>query len=283
LQQKAHPQSVAKTSLRLRYFRWMGLTLAGLLLAHGLLEGVFTYQEKRAHLGSVQVATAKLFRAKVDNYLGTIERAVKDVADLPWDSGMLSEADRRIEFQRLLKLHPAVQSLSVVNVDGSSQIYVSRVTLDSATIAAQRVKPDMASLAKSGVWYSPPVFSKSSDPLVTVWLAGAKRQNAIADSSASSTIYELNFKFITDVLTAINAEGDGNGYVVDHDWNVIAHRDQSLVLRKTNLAETPAIRALTQIRDAQKVATLGVRNGVLPNGNGNGNANAGADECGAAR
>src|SRR5207249_12244976 len=58
-------------------------------------------------------------------------RYIREVAALPWSSGIFTEDDRQVEFQRLLKLVPALFEIRAIDEHGKERLHVSHSELRS--------------------------------------------------------------------------------------------------------------------------------------------------------
>src|SRR6185369_12616092 len=68
------------------------------------------------------------------------------------------------------------------------------------------------------------------------------------------TIADVNLKFIWDVVSRIKIGDKGKAYVVDNKGFLIADPDIGLVLRKTNLAHLPHVKAAGERQDSGELA-----------------------------
>ena len=71
---------------------------------------------------------------------------------------------------------------------------------------------------------------------MTLALAGVRRDAGVVVAS-------INLKFIWDVVSQIKVGNGGVAYVVNAEGRLIAHPDISLVLRNTDYAHLPQVRA----------------------------------------
>ena len=95
-----------------------------------------------------------------------------------------------------------------------------------------------------GKYFSPVYFRRESEPYLSLGLRGQRREKGI-------TIAEVNLKFVWDLISRMDVGRAGSAFVVDSNGLLIAHRDISLVLRKTDLS------ALPQVVAARKAAASG--------------------------
>ena len=63
------------------------------------------------------------------------------------------------------------------------------------------------------------------------------------------TLADVNLKFIWHIVSSIDVGGSGTAFVVDAAGNLIAHPDLSLVLARTNFANTTRVQsAIAELR-----------------------------------
>ncbi|HEV8674596.1 MAG TPA: cache domain-containing protein, partial [Methylomirabilota bacterium] len=203
--------------------------VSGALLASGLLEIYFSYQENKAALVAIQREKALAAAAKIEQFIQEIERQV-GWASQPQLGVRATLEQRRFDYLRLLRQVPAITEISQLNTAGREQLRVSRLAMDVVGSQADFSAEPKFREAKPGTTYFGPVyFRKESEPYMTMAMAGR-------GEGAGVTVAEVNLKFIWDVVTKIKVGKAGHAYVVDARGQLIAHPDISLVLQKTDLS-----------------------------------------------
>jgi signal transduction histidine kinase/CheY-like chemotaxis protein len=234
------PTPAAKVSNRL-FSKYVGLfaavvTLA--LLANGIFDVWFYYQEHKTSLIRIQREQAEAAAAKIGQFIREIESQLGWTTQLPWSAGSIEQ--RRFDALRLLRQVPAITELSQLDATGKERLRVSRLAMDvvgSGTDYSNDPKFTEAMARK--VYYGPVYFRRESEPYMTLAIAGTRRD-------AGVSVAEVNLKLIWDVVSQIKVGEHGNAYVVDAQGRLIAHPDISLVLRNTdmsNLAQVKSARA----------------------------------------
>ena len=225
-----------------KYAAFLVALVGGSLLINALIEMYYSYDESRQALSAVQ-------REKAVGAATVIEQFVKEIeGQVGWATGFLPAGSgleqRRLDFLRLLRQAPAITEVSYLDSDGREQIKTSRLAMDTLASAADLSKEPKFVEAKANKRYISPVyFRKESEPYLTLAIAGAGR-------SAGITVAEVNLKFIPDLVSRIQFGKAGLAYVVDERGLLIAHPDIGLVLRKTDLSQTPHVAlALRKLRD----------------------------------
>ncbi|HWO40515.1 MAG TPA: ATP-binding protein [Candidatus Eisenbacteria bacterium] len=210
--------------------------VSGVLLASGLSEIYFSYQENKAALVAVQREKALAAASSIEQFIKEIERAVRWAGNV--QSGVpFSLEQRRLVYLDLLRLMPSITEISHLDAAGRELLKISRLTLDVAGSQADFSGEPMFKEAKPGRTYFGPVyFHKESEPYMTMAIAGKVPE-------AGVTVAEVNLKFIWDVVSLIKVGGAGRAYVVDARGQLIAHPDISLVLQKTDLSPLAQIQA----------------------------------------
>jgi signal transduction histidine kinase/HAMP domain-containing protein len=242
---------IAPSRLRGRLFRKYAalfvLVVSAALLANGLVQIWFFYQENKASLVRVQREQAQAAAAKIDQFVGEIVNQLGWTVQLPWSQDTLNQ--RRFDALRLLRQVPAITELSQLDATGHEQLHVSRLAMDvvgSNQDLSQDPKFKRAVAEK--VFYGPVYFRRESEPYMTVAIAGARKD-------AGVSVAEVNLKFIWDVITQIKVGQRGRAYVVDAGGRLVAHPDISLVLRNTDLSNLAQVRKARAGNDATQDET----------------------------
>jgi hypothetical protein len=234
------PAPAARVRNRL-FSKYVGLfaavvTLA--LLANGIFDVWFYYQEHKTSLIRIQREQAEAAAAKIGQFIKEIESQLGWTTQLPWSAGSIEQ--RRFDALRLLRQVPAITELSQLDASGKERLRVSRLAMDvvgSGTDYSNDPKFTEAMARK--VYYGPVYFRRESEPYMTLAIAGTRRD-------AGVSVAEVNLKLIWDVVSQIKVGEHGNAYVVGAQGRLIAHPDISLVLRNTdmsNLAQVKSARA----------------------------------------
>jgi signal transduction histidine kinase/HAMP domain-containing protein/putative methionine-R-sulfoxide reductase with GAF domain len=242
--QAAAPADVAaapgssRRALRGRLFRKYLLLIlvlvGGAVLASGAISVYFSYQENKAAIGALQHEKALAAATRIQQYVERIQQQLA-YASLPQIDASDVEL-RRIEFNKLLRQVPDITDIAQLDANGIEQIAVSRLAMDRISSGLDRSKEPAFGNAKRGQpWFGPVYFRKETEPYMTISLRSSDK--------GPVTIADVNLKFIWDVVSRIKIGDKGKAYVVDRQGYLIADPDIGLVLRKTNLAELPHVKA----------------------------------------
>lgn len=220
--------------LRKYLFTFVAL-VGGALLTSGGLEMWFSYQESKEAMAQIQTEKALGAAARIDGFVDEVTRQIGWTTRAQWSVAVLDQ--RRLDYLQLLRQAPAITEIAHVDAAGREQLRVSRLAMDQLNSGADfSADPRFVEAKARKLSFSPVYFRKESEPYMTVAIAGSGRDTGV-------TFAEVNLKFIWDVVTRIKVGKDGYAYVVDARGLLIAHPDIGLVLRKTDLAALPQVRA----------------------------------------
>ncbi|MGH7406630.1 MAG: GAF domain-containing protein, partial [Candidatus Methylomirabilales bacterium] len=211
--------------------------VSGALLASGLIEIYFSYQENKTALVRIQREKAEAAASKIEQFVREIEHQIGWTAGSPWGARATAADQRRLDYLRLLRQVPAVTEVSHLDPAGREQLRVSRLAMDLVGSQMDFSLDLRFSYAKSGkTYFSPVYFRKESEPYMAIAMAGSGKD-------AGVTVAEVNLKFIWEVVSQIKIGKAGYAYVVDASGRLIAHPDISLVLQMTDLSQLPEVQA----------------------------------------
>ena len=235
------PQAAIRGRLFRKYVALFVGVVCGALLANGLFEIWFSYQEHKASLISIQRGQADGAAAKIGQFITEIVSQVGWTTQLPWSVGTMEQ--RRFDALRLLRQVPAVTELAFLDASGTEQLKVSRLAMDQVASKQDLSQdPKFSEAVAHKVYFGPVYFRRESEPYMTLSLAGTRRESGVS-------VAEVNLKLIWDVVSSIKVGDKGDAYLVDAQGRLIAHPDISLVLRNTDmskLAQVQAARRLTE-------------------------------------
>ncbi len=211
--------------------------VTGALLASGLIEIYFSYQENKAALVSVQREKAVAAASRIEQFSKEIEGQIGWTTHSSFGGRAAVMDQRRFDYLRLLRQAPGVTEISHLDADGKEQLRVSRLAMDVVASQTDFSREPKFTEAKAGrTYFSPVYFRKESEPYITIAMAGSRED-------AGVTVAEVNLKFIWEVISQIKIGKAGQAYVVDSRGVLIAHPDISLVLQKKDLAKLPQFQA----------------------------------------
>jgi signal transduction histidine kinase len=228
-----------------KYVVFFVALVSAALVASGLIEIYFSYQENKAALVTIQREKAQSAAARIEQFVKEVERQVGWITQSPLGPGAGTLDQRRFDYLRLLRQVPAVTEISQLDSSGREQLRISRLAMDVVGSQADFSKEPKFLETKPGKAYFGPVyFRKESEPYMTLAMAGS-------GTDAGVTVSEVNLKFIWDVVSQIKIGKAGHAYVVDSRGRLIAHPDISLVLQQTDLSSLAQVQA-AQRREGQR-------------------------------
>src|SRR5215831_5181044 len=235
----AASQSAAAPRPRGQLFRkYVGLFVAvvcAALVATGVCDIWFSFQEQNVLLMRIQQEQAKSAAAKISHYIKEIEGQLAWATLLPWSTDTLDEW--RFDAVRLLRQAPAVTEVAQLDAAGREQIRVSRLAKDVVGSQTDFSHEDFFVKAMtSKVYYGPVHFLRESEPYMTLAMAGVRVAYGVI-------VAQVNLKFIWDLVSQIQVGVRGRAYVVDPAGRLIAHPDISLVLRNTDMSQLAQVQA----------------------------------------
>jgi signal transduction histidine kinase len=232
---RATATSIVRSRLFLKYVGLLIAVVTLALIANGIFDVWFSFQEQKASLLRIQREQAEATAGKIGQFISGIENQLGWTTQLPWSASTLDQ--RRFDALRLLRQVPAITELAEIDSTGHEQLRVSRLAMDVVGSGVDVSKdPAFTEAVAHKVYYGPVYFRRESEPYMTLSLAGTRRDTGVS-------IAEVNLKLIEDVLSQIKFTGHGRAYVVDAQGRLIAHPDISLVLRNTDMSQLAQVRA----------------------------------------
>jgi signal transduction histidine kinase/DNA-binding response OmpR family regulator len=221
-----------------KYVAVFVILVSGALVASGLLQLYFSYQENQAALLSIQREKAIGASTRIAQFLQEIERQIGGSIELGPPGSLVSADQRRSDYLRLLRQAPAITEISYLNGTGQEELRISRLAMNvvgSGTDYSQ--DPKFLEPRRGQTYFSPVYFRNESEPYITIGIAET------GGGSSGVSVAEVNLKFIWDVVSQIKVGQAGYAYVADADGRLIAHPDISLVLQRTDLSSLPQVQS----------------------------------------
>jgi signal transduction histidine kinase len=219
-----------------KYVVFFTLLVTVALLASGLIEIYFSYQESKVVLGALQREKAQAAAVRIEGFITEIERQMGWVTQ-PRAVAAAPLEQRRFDFYRLQRQVPAITEISYIDPTGREQVRVSRLAMDvfgsNLDLSAD---PRFTEARARRLYRGPVYFRKESEPYMAIAIAEGGQGGGV-------TAAEVNLKFIWDVVSQIKVGKAGQAFVVDGQGALIAHPDISLVLQKTDLGRLAHVKA----------------------------------------
>ena len=230
---------IRATAWRSTLFRklavYFSVLVTAVLAVSGVVELVFSYHDARTLVEQLQREKAHSARLSIEQFVATIEAQMRAALKLADVGAVRSVEERQQELLRLLQQAPAVIDLVWVNAAGYQLVKVSRLARDEfGSGPLWSSHPGFAPARRGALYGSPIYFRDESEPYMT-----------LAAGSANEVLFaEVNLKLVWRVVSAAQPGAEGAAYVVDSTGRLVAHPDNSLVLRNTDLS------TLSQVRSA---------------------------------
>jgi signal transduction histidine kinase/DNA-binding response OmpR family regulator len=229
------PASKVRNRLFSKYVSLFAAVVSVALLANGMFDVWFYYQEHKASLVRIQREQAEAASAKISQFVTEIESQLGWTTQLPWSAGSIEQ--RRFDALRLLRQVPAITELAQLDATGKERLRVSRLAMDViGSNADYSQEPKFTEAVANKVYYGSVYFRRESEPYMTLAIAGTRRD-------AGVSVAEVNLKLIWDVVSQIKVGARGHAYVVGAQGHLIAHPDISFVLRNTDMSDLAQVKA----------------------------------------
>ncbi len=235
-----------------RYFAVMAIGTCAILLPAVVIEMALSYAAGIRTIERVQSIRADAAASHVDAQISTIVSQVRETASLPWGPTGLTEADRRAEFQRLLKRVPAIRALSRYDRNGRETLHVSRIDEDRIADPAAPALSEAERFAAQDIAYGAVEFRDALEPFVEVTI----REGSFGDGGWVKAFIDL--EHVADAISNIAAGGGAIAYLVDTSGMVIAHPRVEYMLRRTFVRD-PAIAAFAGDRTQAGEKRAGIK------------------------
>ena len=227
-----------RRTLFLSYATMIGGLVSVLLATCAGLAMYLAFVEAREALAELQREKARSAAATIEHFIGDIDRRTRLAHELFVAAQLAGDAqEARLEYLRLLRQMPSVWEVRNLGPDGHERLYVSRLHPDSAGSGADHSsRPEFRAAAEGRALFGPVYFAHESEPFAIIAVGGPSR-------GAGVTLAEVNLKVLWDVVSLLRVGGAGQAYVTDGRGLLIAHRDLSLVLRRTDLSGFGPVRS----------------------------------------
>src|SRR6516164_4443347 len=152
--------------------------VCGALLANGLFEMWFSYQEHKASLIRIQREQADAAAAKIGQFITEIVSQVGWTTQLPWSVGTMEQ--RRFDALRLLRQVPAITELAFLDDSGIDRLAVPLPFNLVLKDPDRSQDPAFTEAVAHKVYFGPIYFRRESEPYMTLSLAGTRRESGVS-------------------------------------------------------------------------------------------------------
>jgi signal transduction histidine kinase/CheY-like chemotaxis protein len=225
-----------KTSLLFRkYVRILMICMGGLALLVGLVHMIIIANAQRHGVATLLDAEGRVASRHIQGFLDRTLASLQWIDDVdqpgvPLDRELVQEAGYEI-----LRREPSIIDFAFFNGSGCEGLSVSRLEPDmrmdcDGAPPADDPKTSLFPRTRAeGVAYGDVFFPDGSEPHVYIGVASRGR-------NTGALVAEINLKVIHDTVAAIRVGKSGLGFIVDKNNRLIAHPDETFVLKQSKLA-----------------------------------------------
>jgi signal transduction histidine kinase len=220
-----------------RYVVIFAALISGGLLASGVVEAYFVYEESQMAVIRLQRERAEAAASTIEQFLRESEHLLDLVSPLQ-PAGTATLEQRESDYARLLRTAPAISEVSYLDTQGRERILVSRLTANRAGSQVDRSGEAWFAAASSGnVVIAQFSIRDGSSPFVILARAEAGPGSGVVAA-------QLGLQAVWDVVAQASQGDVGQVYLVDTTGRLIAHPDVSLVLQGTDLSQSGQVRVV---------------------------------------
>jgi signal transduction histidine kinase/CheY-like chemotaxis protein len=196
------------------------------LAINGVSDIWFSYHEQQDLLFRIQRVQAKSAADKIEQFLSDI------TAGLRWETQLSSGQIGEVQFAAFLLLHQVPALTEIVQLDGKGR-ELFRTSREAPDVIESHIdyskETAFIQAMTNKVYYGPVYFIDESQPYMTIAMTGVGPEFGVI-------IGQVNLTFIWDVISRIQVGKHGQAYVVDDAGRLIAHPDNSQVLRMADMS-----------------------------------------------
>ncbi|HTY48738.1 MAG TPA: ATP-binding protein [Steroidobacteraceae bacterium] len=223
----------AASPLFRRYVRILMVWMGGLTCAVGLIHMSVVASAQRRGVAELLGAEASTASERIQSYLNSTVDSLRWIDDFDQPGTPVDDAAIRDAGYQLLRRQPSVIGLTFFDGNGCRRLSISRQEPDtrtdcSTTSPAPLPPPMFSKVRAAGVSFGDVFFPDGSEPHLYIGVASRGR-------STGALVAEVNLEVIHDSVASIHVGTKGIGFVVDNAGRLIAHPDEALVLRQTQL------------------------------------------------
>ncbi|MET3135059.1 signal transduction histidine kinase [Oxalobacteraceae bacterium GrIS 1.11] len=229
-----------RQSLFHKYLSVLSAMICGTLLLASLAQIALSVQQQRRRTDELLIAESRLATVQIESFLSSIVASMNWVLDYDQPGAQLDLDALRDEGLRLLRKSPSLTQLRYVDSHACVLLELSRIQVDRRPSCRELpLSPgEQALLARvhsARLAYGPVLFRDGSAPYVDVAVA--------ARGNGGALLAQIDLRQIHATVTGVRVGSTGYAYIVDRDWQLVAHPDNSLVLRHLDLRHSSAAAA----------------------------------------
>jgi signal transduction histidine kinase len=245
-------KEIGKISFRTRGIRqrllvW-NLALFGSLILSFVIAGYFYTQRQIKKISlELQREVAVLVAARIEAFVNQKIERLSDAA-VTMSLHLPGSKEQELLAALLLKNDRVFSEAAILDLSGMEVIKVSERKIYTAGEFADHSGSDKFNKAIRGDAYIGPVYtSDRAEPYITIALPLKTPHREITGVLAA----EASLKVLWNVIGNIRFGAAGYAYLVDKQGNLVAHKDPSMVLRRTNLSQVGEVQEFVRNPTAQ--------------------------------
>jgi len=224
-------------SIYRKYVLLVVALVGGALIVSGIASMYRSFIETRSALLAVEREHAVSASIRIENFIQEIEQQIRWTLFPRPDTTTDPLQARREDLVKLQVQVKAITESTYIDAQGRAQVRESRLDLTVKRSGKDFSDDPGFKVASEGRTYFGPVyFRNASEPYMAIAVPAKRGADGV-------TAVEVNLKFMQEVIERIRVGKTGFAYVVDRQGRLIAHRDISLVLQKTDLSRLPQVKA----------------------------------------
>ncbi len=217
------------------------------LLASGLTEAYFSYQDNRRALNRIHLEKASSAAALIEQFVEGLHNQVDDVAR---SEGL---AERNTDFQRLLFRESSVSTVRYLDSSGREQLRISRYSVNHQGLGRDYAgSPEFMVARAKGTYYGRIYFLRDSRPHLTLSVRERPPGRGVVAA-------EIDLQFVEGVIRQARVGSAGYAYAVDAQGELVAHPSIDLVLGRADFVRLPQVRSA--LSGSASTATSAVETG----------------------
>ncbi|NVD74774.1 HAMP domain-containing protein [Duganella sp. BJB1802] len=242
-------------SLFRKYLSVLTAAICGTLLVASIVQLALNVREQRQSAEALLVAKSRLASMQIQSFLAPIVASMTWALDYDQPGVAVDTGQIRDESHRLLRKVPSIWQVRYIDGAACVRLEVSRVGVDregdcGALPLSARETALLARAHAQQLAYGPVLFREASEPYIEIAMAARGRRGG-------ALLVQVDLRQIHATISAIQVGDTGYAYLIDRDRQLLAHPDNSLVLRHIDLHPSPVIAAV--LRSGATPATAMVR------------------------
>jgi signal transduction histidine kinase len=226
--------------------------VAAAIVSVGLTELYFSFQDSKRALTRVERDKASSAATSIEQQMQEIVRELEAAAQPTVAKGKAGLAERNQDLKGLLLRDKLISKLSYLDPAGKERVRTSPLEIDRIDSGIDFSRNAKFTRARAERPYFGRVyFARGSQPHMTVSVAEPGGRGVV--------VAEIDLSFVRQVIERARIGTTGYAYAVDARGELITHPNINLVLRHTNFASLPQVRAALRApaQGAAEAATNG--------------------------